>query len=191
MNADYRGTMSVAGPRRPTIMPSESTYESAKDVVVNVRALFFCLIALGSAGCQSNDAPFVPDTLDNKANVLVYVYWPGQRYREKSGQSPEVQLDGVPVGLLDYKTYFRMEIPPGKHEFRITGDSEQSDWEGTDKFFSMPVSAGETKYVRLLVRYDQTKNTWQNPGMSYVVQFLPASASVARREMGELEERSD
>ena len=148
--------------------------------------LLSALLALGA--CQSTPEPFRPQPLTDSVNALVYVYWPGQRWREKSGQAPEIQLDGVPVGLLKYKTYIPLEITPGNHEFRATGDSEYSDWKGRDEVVVIPIKADDITYVRLLVKYDQTKNTWQNPGMSHVVQLLPAPEAKALAELAELKE---
>ena len=125
----------------------------------------------------------MPETLENPANARVYVYWPGQRWREKAGQYPEVQVNGVPVGLLRYKTYLALELPPGRHEFRITGFSEAANWDEQDLFFEMPVEPGETRYVSLFVKYDQSKNNLGDGFMQHVVQFLPRGESQARMEM--------
>ena len=93
--------------------------------------------ALGVAGCQtSGGRPFMPESVENPANGRAYVYWPGQRWREKAGKYPEVQIDGVPVGVLHYKTYLKLELPPGKHEFRVTAFSEAANWDVDDKYFT-------------------------------------------------------
>ena len=149
-----------------------------------------CLLAmcLLLAGCKTTPEPFESTELVDDDKSFVYVYWPGQTWREKAGQHPEIQVDGVPVGLLKYKTYIPLELSPGSHEFRATGDSEFSDWQGRDKVVVLPIEAGEITYLRFMVKYDQQKNVWRNPGMSYVVQLLPISEKKARMEMGDLKE---
>ena len=144
------------------------------------------LAALVFWGCQSNGPPFAPAGLQNPDNASVYVYWPGQRYREKSGDYPEVQLNGVPVGILRYKTYIHIEVAPGTHELRVTGSSSRADWGEPDLSFETPLSRGETKYVRLLVKYDQKTNSLSEGRLGHVVQFLPRAASQARTEMSGL-----
>ncbi len=139
-------------------------------------------------GCQTTVEPFTPSTLQDPGNALIYVYWPGQRWREKSGQYPEIRLDGVPIGILRYKTYLMIEVAAGDHELRMTADSEAANWTGIDQFFSTPLKRGEIKYVRLLVRYDQNKNSLSDGLMTHVVLFLPRAGGQARLEMADLKE---
>jgi hypothetical protein len=148
------------------------------------------LILLG--GCSSKPIlPFEPEPAANPDNARVYVYWPGQSWREKAGSSLELQVDGAPVGLLRYKTYIPLEVSAGFHEFRITGDHQSADWvaewDGDDKFFETRLRPGDVKFVRLLIKFDQASNKWTSPGMQFVVQFLPRSAKSAVIEMAELE----
>jgi hypothetical protein len=114
-------------------------------------------------GCSAKpDEPFLPEPVSEAGNARVYVYWPPQGWREKAGSSLEVQVDGVPVGLLEYKTYIPLEVRAGVHEFRVTGEAQSADWEaeweGEDKFFETRLKPGEIKFVRLLIKYDQQKN---------------------------------
>lgn len=149
--------------------------------------LLLMLTAL--AGCSSAP-PFSPPAPARTDSARVYVYWPGQAWRERSGSALELQVDGVPVGLLRYKRYIPLEIPPGRHEFRLTGNGSseawKTDWKWPDQVFAKPLKRGEILYARLLIKYDQQKNTWRNPGMSYVVQFLPRTPDQARLEMADL-----
>lgn len=143
------------------------------------------LMVLGG-GCQSSGAPFAPTPLADPDNVRAYVYWPGQRWGEKSGQYPEVQIDGVPVGVLRYKSYLTLELPAGEREFKITGASEAAKWDAGDHAFKLDLERGEIVYVRLFVRYDQNRNSLGNGFMKYVVQFLPRREAQARGEMSGL-----
>ena len=149
------------------------------------------LAVLLLAGCSSTGSqPFIPEPAENSDNARVYVYWPGQSWREKAGSSLELQVDGAPLGLLRYKTYIPLEVPAGTHEFRLTGDHQspdwEADWDGDDRSFKLRLQPGEIKYVRLLIKYDQSTNKWTNPGMGYVVQFLPRAERSAVIEMADL-----
>jgi hypothetical protein len=140
-------------------------------------------LCLTSSGCQSPQQAFVPQAIGNPKNGKIYVYWPGQRWGERSGRSPEVRLNGVPVGLLRYKSYLELETAAGTYELRITGEGEESDWDGGDRAFTTPLAAGEIKYVRLLIKYDQSTNSLGHGLLDYVVSFLPRAEQEARLEM--------
>ena len=142
------------------------------------------------AACQST-TPFVPEAIGEPGNSRVFVYWPSQTWRERSGSRPEIQLNGVPVGILAYESYIELEVPPGTYELRLTGDSEAASWNGPDQAFTTPLEAGETRYVRLLVKFDQQTNTLGHGLLDYVVQFLPRAENQARLEMQGLRQIED
>ena len=144
------------------------------------------LLELLVSGCSSAKPVFMPQAPRNAENAMVYVYWPPQTWREQSGSRPELQVDGVPIGILRYKSYLKVELASGAHEFRITGSSDTANWQAGEKSFDLSVEAGEVHYVRLLVKFDQSANRLGKRGMEYVVQFLPRTEREARVEMGEL-----
>jgi hypothetical protein len=149
------------------------------------------LVVMILSGCASSPSePFSPEPTADPNNARVYVYWPGQSWREKAGSALELQVDGAPLGLLRYKTYIPLELPPGNHEFRLTGEHQspdwEADWDGDDRYFETRLRPGDVKFVRLLIKYDQSSNKWTNPGMNYVVQFLPRAANAAMLEMADL-----
>ena len=155
-----------------------------------VLKLTVCLVALSALaatmGCQSPRTPFTPTAVKKPGNGKVYVYWPGQRWGEKSGQAAEIRIDGVPVGLLYYKRYLELELPGGAHRFSLSGESPEANWDGPAQSFTARVEAGRNLYIRLLVKYDQTSNRLGQGGMQYVIHFLPRGESEARREMAGL-----
>ena len=144
------------------------------------------LFLLLLAGCQSSQTPFTPTAVKKPGNGKVYVYWPGQRWGEKSGQAPGIRVDGVPVGLLSYKRYLELELPGGTHEFSLSGEGPGANWDGPEQSFTAKVEPGRNLYIRLLVKYDQTSNRLGQGGMQYVIHFLPRAAPEARREMAGL-----
>lgn len=148
------------------------------------------MMLLLSACAGAPSEPFSPEPTSNPNNARVYVYWPGQSWREKAGSALELQVDGAPLGLLRYKTYIPLELPPGSHEFRLTGEHQspdwEADWDGDDRHFETRLRPGDVKFVRLLIKYDQKSNKWTNAGMDYVVQFLPRAEKAAMMEMADL-----
>jgi hypothetical protein len=148
-------------------------------------AIVVCLcVALGA--CGSNPTPYTPTLISKPGNAKLFVYWPGQRWGEKSGRAPEIQLDGVPVGLLRYRHYIEIETGPGTYELKLTGDSEASNWNGPERAFPAKLVAGENLFVRLLVKYDQETNRLGQGAMSYSVTFLPRAETDALLEMNGL-----
>ncbi len=149
---------------------------------------FSLLILLGFllAACQSARAPFTPTAVKQPGYGKVYVYWPAQTWSEKSGQAPEIRLDGAPVGLLRYKRFIELELPAGTYELSLTGESPDARWDGPEHSFPARVEAGRNLYVRLLVKYDQNSNRLLEGAMQHVIQFLPRPEAAARKEMAGL-----
>ena len=135
------------------------------------------------AACESTPSSYTPTLISKPGNGKLFVYWPGQRWGEKSGRSPEIQLDGVPLGLLSYKRYIEIEIAPGTYELKLTGESEDSNWNGPERSFPAKVVAGENLFVRLLVKYDQETNRLGQGALGYAVTFLPRAETEALLEM--------
>ncbi len=147
----------------------------------------FVLVALAvSAGGLGRDKTFTPIAISEPGNGKLYVYWPGQRWGEKSRKSPEIQLDGKSLGLLKYKSYIELELPAGTYELKLTGESDASRWDGPERAFPAKIEPGENYYVRLQVKYDQASNRMLEGRMKYAVTFLPRDEQNAKAEMGGL-----
>jgi hypothetical protein len=155
------------------------------------KVLIFVPVLLGFQGCQSRPSPYVPTAVKQPGNGKLYVYWPGQRWGEKSGQAPEIQLDGVPIGVLRYKHFIEVETSAGTYELKLTGDSDEARWDGPARSFPAKVEAGENLFVRLMVKYDQETNRLLEGRMKYVVSFLPRAEREARFEMDGLKPIED
>jgi hypothetical protein len=179
--AKYRslGTFQHAGETRSGSAKPE--LEMIFNFLKNIAIIFGLGVAL--VACESNPTPYTPTVISKPGNAKLFVYWPGQRWGEKSGQAPEIQLDGVPVGLLRYKRYIEIETAPGTYELTLTGDSEASNWNGPERAFPARLVAGENVFVRLSVKYDQETNRLGQGAMSYSVTFLPRAEADALLEM--------
>ena len=156
-----------------------------------LKILIFFLSLTGLAGCQSAATAYVPTAVKQPGNGKLFVYWPGQRWGEKSGRAPEIQLDGIPIGTLRYKHYLEIETAAGTYELKMTGDSEDSNWNGPERSFPARVEAGENLFVRLLVKYDQESNRLLEGRMQYAVTFLPRAEREALLEMDGLKPTAD
>lgn len=73
----------------------------------------------------------------------------------------------------------------------MTGDSEDSNWNGPERSFPARVEAGENLFVRLLVKYDQESNRLLEGRMQYAVTFLPRAEREALLEMDGLKPTAD
>ena len=155
----------------------------------NLAILSFSGLLLGA--CASSTSTYTPTLITKPGNGKMFVYWPGQRWGEKSGRSPEIQIDGVPLGLLRYKGYLEIEIAPGTYDLKLTGDSEDSNWNGPERSFPAKVVAGENLFVRLLVKFDQETNRLGQGAMDYTVTFLPRAEAEALQEMHGLKRLND
>lgn len=145
--------------------------------------IIILISCLAIAACASSPTPYTPTLITKPGNGKLFVYWPGQRWGEKSGSTPEIQLDGVPVGLLKYKRYIEIEVAPGTYELKVTGESDASNWNGPERAFPAKVVADENLFVRLLVKYDQETNRLGQGALGYTVMFLPRAQSEALLEM--------
>lgn len=148
----------------------------------------FLLISAVSLG---NDKRFTATAVVKPGNGKLYVYWPGQRWGEKSRKTPEIQLDDEPLGLLKYKSYIERELPEGTYNLKLTGSSDASNWDGPEREFPAKIEAGENLFVRLLVKYDQRSNKMLEGRMKYAVTFLPRAEEEALAEMGKLKPAPD
>lgn len=149
--------------------------------------MVFVLVSLAvSVTGFGRDKTFTPVAIAEPGNGKLYVYWPGQRWGEKSRKSPEIQLDGKPLGLLKYKSYIELELPPGTYNLKLTGDTEASRWDGPEREFPAKIESGQNYYVRLQVKYDQASNRMLEGRMKYAVTFLPRDERNAVAEMGGL-----
>ena len=122
-------------------------------------------------GCQAKGPLFEPLARNNPDNALVYVYWPAQTWREKSGSYPEPlhgvsernpPIYGPPVGVL--------EVPPHpevREEVRILEDEAYAAPMGGHEcpcFFVLPTVISETNHA--LSRRLQTGEAAEKGGLA-------------------------
>ncbi|MEN0107193.1 MAG: DUF2846 domain-containing protein [Pseudomonas sp.] len=100
---------------------------------------------------------------------------------------PDVQIDGVSVGLLKFNSHFAVDLAPGKHQVRITGLSKVASWEPRDIEQSVTVQPGEVKYLKLDVSYNLSEMNLGQPKASYLIYLTPMRSEDAVYEIRDTE----
>jgi hypothetical protein len=129
---------------------AQPTFTTARQILLVTIALVLF------AGCQGN-AYFEPTPLANPDNAMVYLYRPAATNPGKKPlrlSYPQVMIDGNSAGFLKYNEYLALEIPPGKHEFVVTGLTREAKWEPKDRNYSLEVEPGQTYFMRFKVEFD-------------------------------------
>lgn len=140
------------------------------------------LLLTGCAGPGYFEA--VPPSSAEKS--VVYLYRPEA---DNPGRQPlrlsypDVLIDEQSVGVLQFNSYRRIELVPGKHNLRITGLSRQAKWEPRDIQQAFSVAPGETKYLKLDVRFNLSEMTLGSGGPSYLIHLRPMRADDALYEI--------
>ncbi len=154
---------------------------------------FFILLLLSACGAgQSAKGPALGYDLpsaSNPANGLLLIYRPKQSWRAAARQYPEVRIDGTPIGSLKYNGYLQFEASPGQHQLTLTGLSEEaSRWDFKDRSVPVTLRAGETTYVQVVARFDETSNTLGSPGMGHELQLTLVGEEQARYSLPGMKE---
>ncbi|MBC9250337.1 hypothetical protein A9179_08645 [Pseudomonas alcaligenes] len=126
----------------------------------------------------------VPPSNSNKAVVYLYRPEADNPGRQPLRYSyPDVLIDEQSVGTLEFNSHRRVELAPGRHSLRITGLTRQAKWEPRDIKQEFSVAAGETKYLKLDVRFNLSEMTLGSPGPSYLIHVRPMRADDAVYEI--------
>jgi hypothetical protein len=151
-----------------------------------MRCVFLMLIIpafTGLVACANYGKSIEIDRPADPSEVVVYIYRPVTQWRPKTREYPEVLVDGQTVGVLKYKRYIQLSLPPGEHDLKLTGLTEASRWSFRDSEHRLTLDHGEVAYYHLQVRFDESSNQIGSPGMDYNVYFGPVSAEDAVYEL--------
>lgn len=130
------------------------------------------LLLTGCAGPGYFEA--IPPSSPDQA--VVYLYRPEA---DNPGRQPlrlsypDVLIDEQSVGTLQFNSHRRIELAPGRHTLRITGLTRQAKWEPRDIKQNITVAPGETKYIKLDVRFNLSEMGLGSPGPSYLIHLRP------------------
>lgn len=138
--------------------------------------IFTLLAACASPGY------FEPTPIAKPGNAMVYLYRPAASnpgLKPLYMSYPEVLVDGSSYGFLKYRHYLAIELPPGKHEFRLTGLTEHSKWEPKDVNYSVDLESGETVFLDFRVEFNTADMVLFEPGPKYIIRVNRVSESKA------------
>jgi len=133
------------------------------------------------AGCANNDY-FEPTALVDLSNSMVYVYRPAASNPGKKPlitSYPEILVDGQTAGLLKYKEYLAIELPPGRHEIVATGLTRDARWEPEDSSYKLLTEAGKSYFMRFRVEYNTAEMSLGTFRGQYLIHLHPVDEGEA------------
>ena len=150
-----------------------------------INRLHFCLLLLACAwlsGCAS-PGYFQPTPIATPGNAMVYLYRPAASNpgaKPLYFSYPEVMIDNTSHGFLRYDHYLAIELPPGKHQFRLTGLTKDAKWEPEDIEHSIDLAPGQSAFLDFSVEYNTAEMGLLNPGPKYIIRLnqVPESSAV-------------
>jgi len=141
------------------------------------------LIACALLGSCASPGHFEPTPIVESGAAMVYLYRPAASNPGAKPlllSYPEVMIDGNSYGVLKYNSYRPIELPPGKHDVRLTGLTENSKWEPRDVNYSINLKPGETAYLKFRVEFDTAEMGFLELGPKYIISLnqVPESTAV-------------
>jgi len=151
--------------------------------MVRASFLLFILVFLGSCSSPGHFEPVLSEDADAAS---LYIYRPksdnpGVQPLRRS--YPDMILDGRSIGVLKFKKYRTVSIEPGKHTLTATGLTKNSNWKPVDKKLVFQIQPGETKYIKLDVRYNMREMKVIQSGAEYLIYLTPMNAESAIYEI--------
>jgi hypothetical protein len=137
------------------------------------------------AGCQGS-GHFEPSPLANTNNAMVYLYRPAATNPGKKPlrlSYPEVMIDGKSAGFLKYNEYLAFELPPGKHDFVLTGLTREAKWEPKDRTYTLQAEPGKTYFLRFRVEFNVENMSLGTFTGQYLIYLTPVDREEAAYEI--------
>ena len=137
-------------------------------------------------GACSSPGYFEPTPIAGEGSAMVYLYRPAASNPGSKPlllSYPEVMIDGVSHGVLKYNSYRAIELPPGKHEFRLTGLTKGAKWEPKDVNYSINLQPGETAYLKFRVEFNTAEMGFLELGPKYIIGLSQVPESTAVYEI--------
>jgi hypothetical protein len=150
-------------------------------MIIHTRYGFLLLVVL-LAACAS-PGHFTPTPISTQGNSMVYLYRPAASNPGAKPlylSYPEVMIDGNSHGLLQYDHYLAIELAPGRHQFRLTGLTENARWEPKDVTHTIDLKPGEVAFLKFRVEYNTAEMGLLDMGPKYIISLnqLPESTAV-------------
>lgn len=143
------------------------------------------IITAAVSACANNDY-FEPPPLASQENSMVYLYRPAASNPGKKPlvtSYPEILVDGESKGMLKYKHYLALELPPGQHEFVATGLTRDARWEPEDRSYKLTTQPGESYFMRFRVEFNTDAMSMGSFRGQYLIHLHPVDESEAIYEI--------
>ena len=153
------------------------------------RRLLLLLAILTLSACAS-PGYFAPAPPSNPENAVVYIYRPAATNPGKKPLTtsyPEIMVNGDSAGMLRYKEYLRLELPPGDYEFVATGLTPNARWEPEDRRYGLSLQSGDVKYLRFRVEFNTDKMSIGTFRGQYIISLHNIAESEAIYQIRETE----
>ena len=150
---------------------------------VAIRSLLLAVALL--SGCANSDY-FEATPIATPGNGMVYIYRPAATNPGKKPLTmsyPEVLIDGESAGFLKYKEYLAIELPPGEHEFRVTGLTREARWAPKDRSYTLTVEPDTEYFMRFRVEFDTARMSIDSFRGQYLIGFHPVDPTEAIYEI--------
>lgn len=125
---------------------------------------------------------FEPTPIAQPGNAMVYLYRPAASNPGTKPlylSYPEVMVDGSSHGFLRYNHYLAIELPPGRHTFRLTGLTQAAKWEPEDVERSIDLAPGETVFLQFRVEFNTAEMNMLDLGPKYLIRLNQVAESQA------------
>ena len=131
---------------------------------------------------------FEPLQAKDPANGVVYIFRPhadNPGRQPLSHSYPDILLDEHSIGVLELNTYLATELSAGAHHIRVTGLTQKARWDARDIEQDLNLAPGESKYLKLDVRFNISEMSLGQPGPKYTMFLTPVDAQDAIYEIRE------
>lgn len=144
------------------------------------------LIACVLLGACSSPGHFEPTPIAGAGSAMVYLYRPAASNPGSKPlllSYPEVMIDGNSHGVLKYNSYLAIELPSGKHDFRLTGLTKNAKWEPRDVEYGIDLKPGETAYLKFRVEFNTAEMGFLELAPKYIIGLSQVPESTAVYEI--------
>ena len=145
----------------------------------------FLALSCGLTACANSDY-FESTALQDNANAMVYLYRPaatGPGKKPLVTSYPEITVNGKSMGMLRYKQYMTLELPPGQHKIVATGLTKDSRWEPEDRSYTLKTEAGKKYFMRFRVEFNTDSMSMGTFRGQYLIHLHPVDESEALYEI--------
>ena len=153
--------------------------------VTDLKCIIICCALVFLTAC-AGPGYFEPIKAVGPNGAVLYLYRPKA---DNPGMQPlrlsypDIIIAGESVGVLKFNEYKTVPITSGQYRLRVTGLTEKADWAPKDIDLEFDIKAGETKYIKLDVRFNTEEMSIGQPETRYLIFATPMDAKSAIYEI--------